>query len=154
VQMGGLTAEIPREGERYDARQRRKEELVSAAWREGRADPRVANELDGFMAAASERLGEEGMRNASRAASSGRSMTVPGVGREHQAGLDELARSFVQAREGMVLSAAWDQRVEREAKEAERQRARAEERERRGLPPEREQDRERQRQERGLGLGR
>jgi hypothetical protein len=27
----------------------------------GRADPRVANELDEFMAAASERLGEEGM---------------------------------------------------------------------------------------------
>lgn len=65
VQMAGLTAEVPREGERYDARQRRKEELVSAAWREGQADPRVANELDGFMAAASQRLGEEGMRNAS-----------------------------------------------------------------------------------------
>ena len=138
----------------FDARQRRKEELVSAAWREGRADPRVANELDGFMAAASQRLGEEDMRDASRAASSGRSMTVPGVGREHQAGLDELARSFVQGRDGMALSAAWDQRVEREAKETERQRARAEERERRGLPPEPEQDRERQREGRGLGLGR
>jgi septal ring factor EnvC (AmiA/AmiB activator) len=47
-----------------------------------------------------------------------------------------------------------DQRVQREAKEAERQRARAEERERRGLPPEPEPDRERQRQERGRGLGR
>jgi hypothetical protein len=56
VQMAELTAEIPREGDHYDARQRRKEELVSAAWREGRADPRVANELDGFMAAATERL--------------------------------------------------------------------------------------------------
>jgi hypothetical protein len=145
VQISGLTAEIPREGERYDARQRRREELVSAAWREGRADPRVANELDGFMAAASERLGEEGMRNASRAASSGRSMTVPGIGREHQAGLDELARSFVQGRDGMTLSAAWDQRVQREAKEAERHRARAEERERRGLPPEPDMDRERDR---------
>jgi Ti-type conjugative transfer relaxase TraA len=145
VQMAGLTAEIPREGERYDARQRRKEELVSAAWREGRANPRVANELDGFMAAASQRLGEEGMRNASRAVSSGRSMTVPCVGREHQPGLDELARSFVQGRDGMALSAAWDQRVEREAKDVERQRVRAEERERRGLPPEPEQDRERDR---------
>ena len=154
VQMAGLTAEIPREGERYDARQRRKEELVSAAWREDRADPRVATELDGFMAAANQRLGEEGMRNASRAASSGRNMTVPGVGREHQAGLDELARSFVQGRDGMALSAGWNQRVEREAKEAERQRTRAEERERRGLPLEPEQDRERHRQERGLGLGR
>ena len=81
-------------------------------------------------------------------------MTVPGVGREHQAGFDELARSFVQGRDGMARSAAWDQRGEREAKEAERQRARAEERERRGLPPEPEQDRARQSEGRGLGLGR
>ncbi len=85
------------------------------------------------MAAASERLGEESMRNASRAASSGRSMTVPGVGREHQAGLDKLARSFVQGRDGMTFSAGWEQRVEREVKEAERQRARAEDRQARGL---------------------
>ena len=53
-------------------------------------------------------------------------MTVPGVGHEHQAGLDKLARSFVQGRDGMAHSAAWDQRVEREAKDAERHRARAE----------------------------
>ncbi len=106
------------------------------------------------MAAASERLGEEGMRNASRAVSSGRSMTVPGIGREHQAGLDELAQSFVQGRDGMALSAAWNQRAEHEAKETERQRARSEERQARGLPPEPEQDRERQREGRGLGLGR
>jgi len=59
AQMAGLTAETPREGERDDARQRRKEELVSAVWREGRVDPRVANELDGFMAAASQRLKPE-----------------------------------------------------------------------------------------------
>ena len=158
VQMARLTAEIQREGERYDDRQRRKEELASAAWREGRADPRVANELDGFMAAASQRLGEEGMRIASRAASSGTSMTMPGVGREHQAGLDELARSFVQGRDGMALNAAWDHRVEREAKETEREaqeaekwQARQKERERRGLTREPEQDRERQRESRGLG---
>ena len=152
--MAGLTAEIPREGERYDARHRRKEELVSAAWREGRADPRVANELDGFMAAASQRLGEEGALNASRAANSGRRMELPGVGREHQAGLDELARSFIQAREGMTLSKDWERRVEREAQEAEKWQARQEERECRGLTREPEQDRERQREGRGLGLGR
>jgi hypothetical protein len=58
-------------------------------------------------------------------------MTVPGVGREHQAGLDEMARSFIQAREGMTFSKDWDRRVERDAQEVERQRARAEERERR-----------------------
>ncbi len=60
------------------------------------------------MTAASKRLGEEGMRNASRAASSGSRMTVPGVGREHQDGLGELARSLVQGRDGMALSAAWE----------------------------------------------
>ncbi len=128
--LAGLTAEIPREGERYDARQRRKEELVSAAWREGRADPRVANELDGFMAAASERLGEEGMRNASRAASSGRSMTVPGVGREHQAGLDELVRSFVQGATGWRSARLGTSGLSGRRKRPIRQRARAEERER------------------------
>ncbi len=62
----------------------------------------------------------------------------------------ELARSFVQG--GMALSAAWDQQVKREAKEAERQQARAEERRAQGLPPEPEQGRERQ--TRGLGLSR
>lgn len=154
VQMARLTAEIPHEGERHDARQRRKEELVSAAWREGRVDPRVANELDGFMAAASQRLGEEGTRNASRAASGSRSMTVPGVGREHQVELDEMVCSFTQAREGMSLSKDWGRRVEREVKEVEKWQARQEERERRGLAREPEPDRERQRQERGLGFGR
>ena len=126
----------------------------SAAWREGRADPRVANELDRFLTAASQRLGEEGALNASRAATSGRRMELPGVGREHQAGLDELARSFIQAREGMTLSKDLERRVEREAQEVEKWQARQEERERRGLTREPEQDRERQREGRGLGLGR
>ncbi len=54
----------------------------------------------------------------------------------------------------MALSTGWEQRVEREAKEAGRVRARQEERERRGLPPEPERDRERQRQSRRLGLSR
>jgi hypothetical protein len=45
LQMVGLTAEIRRVGERYGSRQRRKEELVSAGWREGTAL------LDEFVAA-------------------------------------------------------------------------------------------------------
>lgn len=62
-------------------------------------------------------------------------------------GLRPRAGPELHARaEGMALSAAWNQRVEREAKEAERQRARAEERERPGLPPEPEKDRKRQRE--------
>ena len=72
------------------------------------------------MTAASQRLGEEGALNASRAASSGRRMELPGIGRKHQAGLDEMARSFIQVREGMTLSKDWERRVEREAQEAEK----------------------------------
>lgn len=106
------------------------------------------------MTAAGQRLGEEGKRAALRAASSARRMELPGVGREHQVGLDELARCYTQSREGMTLSAQWQRRAEREGQEAERQRVRTEERECRGLPPEPEQNREQQRQGRGLGLGR
>ena len=79
--MARLTAEAPSEDKRYDARLRRREELVSAAWREGRADPRVANEMNGFLTAASQRLGQEGALNASNAASSGPRMELPGVER-------------------------------------------------------------------------
>lgn len=80
---------------------------------------------------------------ASRAAHGGRGMTVPGAGRKHQAGLDELARSYTLGRKATEHSAAWGQRMARELE-------RAEERQRLGLPP--EQPREGQR--RGLGLGR
>ena len=105
VQMARGMAEVQRDGEGYDDRQRRREEAVAAAWQKGRADPRIAGELDRFFAAASQRLGEEGERAASRAATSGRHMELPGIGREHQAKLEELARSFVQVREGVTLNA-------------------------------------------------
>jgi hypothetical protein len=105
------------------------EKRIRPPWTAGRADPRVAGELDRFMAAAERRLGEEGMRNASRAA-----------------GLDVLARSFKLGREGTEQSAAWGNRLGREAKVAERERTRQEERQRQGLP--REQERK------GLGLSR
>jgi hypothetical protein len=118
--------------------------------RKGRADPRVAGELDRFMVAAERRLGEEGMRVAFRAAAHEDRMTVPSVGKKHQGELDELARSFVLGRDAMEYSAAWEKRLGREAREAERERVRQEERQARGLSPEPEQDRERQRQTRGL----
>ena len=76
------------------------------------------------MTAAGQQLGEEGERAALCVASSGRSMELPGVGREHQAGLDELARGFAQAREEMALSWDWRRRIKREAQEAEKWQAR------------------------------
>ena len=66
VQTARGMAEVQREGEGYDERQRRREEAVAAAWQKGRADPRIAGELERFFAAASQRLGEEGERAASR----------------------------------------------------------------------------------------
>jgi hypothetical protein len=77
-------------------------------------------------------------------------MTVFGAGPEQQAGLDVLARSFKLGREGTEQSAAWGNRLAREAQVAERERARQEERQRLGLPP--EPPREPQRK--GLGLTR
>jgi hypothetical protein len=138
------------DGERYDAQQRRQEESVAGAWIAGRADPKVAGELDRFMAAVGQRLGADGMRDASRAAGHEGRMTVPGAGLEQQAGLDVLARSFRLGREGTEQSAAWGNRLGREAQAAERERTRQEERQRLGLPP--EPPREQQRK--GLGLGR
>jgi hypothetical protein len=134
------------DGERYDAQQRRREEAVAGAWTAGRADPRVAGELDRFMAAVGQRLGEEGMRDASRAAGQAGRMTMPGVGPEQQAGLDVLARSFKLGREGVEQSAAWGTRLDREGQATERERTRQEERQRLGLPPEQ--------QRKGLGLSR
>ena len=138
----------------YDDRLRRREELVSATWREGRSDPRVANELDGFLTAASQRLGEEGALNASRAATTGRRMELPGVGREHQAGLHELARSFIQAREGDDAQQGLGSARRARSAEGREVAGAAGGAGAQGLTREPEQDRERQREERGLGLGR
>jgi hypothetical protein len=124
------------------------------AWQKGRADLHVAGELDRFMLAASQRLGPEGEQAALRAAASGKRIELPGVGREHRDRLDEMARHFAETREAMTLSARWDNRVEREAKEAERWQTRQAERERRGLPREPEQDRKQRERDRGLDLGR
>jgi hypothetical protein len=145
----GATA-LQGDGERYDAKLRRQEEMVAGAWTAGRADPGVTGELDRFMAAVGQRLGEEGMRNASRAAGQAGRMTVPGAGPEQQAGLDVLARSFKLGREGTEQSAAWGNRLGREAQQAERERTRQEERQRQGLPPEPS----REQQKKGLGLSR
>lgn len=124
--------------------------MVGHAWVGGHADPRVAGELDRFMTAAGQRLGEEGMRDASRAAGYEGRMRVPGGGPEQQAGLDVLAQSLTLGRDGKEQSAAWGSRLGREAQATERERARQEERQRQGLPP--EPPREGQRK--GLGLGR
>jgi hypothetical protein len=77
-------------------------------------------------------------------------MTVPGTAPEQQAGLEVLARSFKLGREGVEQSAAWENRLDREAQGAERERSRQEERQRLGLPPEPPSEQQRK----GLGLSR
>jgi hypothetical protein len=145
-----LAIDQNRAGERYEAQQRREETMVAAAWTAGRADPKIASELDRFMAAIDQRLGEEGKRDASRAAGEAGRMRVPGAGPEQQAGLDLLARCFVIGRDASEKTAAWGNRVAREAQATERTRARQEERQSRGLPPEPP----REGPTRGRGLGR
>jgi hypothetical protein len=150
VQTALGATEQQHDGERYDAKLRRREEMVAGVWTAGRADPRVAGELDRFMTAVGQRLGEEGMRDASRAAGQAGRMTVPGAGAEQQAGLDVLARSFQRGREGTEQTAAWGNRLGREAQATERERTRQEERQRLGLPPEPP----REHQSKGRGLSR
>jgi hypothetical protein len=75
-------------------------------------------------------------------------MSVPGAEPEQQAGLEVLARSFKLGREGTEQTAAWGNRLGREAQAAERERTRQEERQRLVLPP--EPPREQQRKVRGL----
>jgi BID domain of Bartonella effector protein (Bep) len=138
-----------REGERHDAQQRRREEAVAGACTAGRADPVVAGELDRFMAAVEQRLGEDGMRDALRAAGQAGRLNVPGAGPEQRAGLDMLVRSVKLGREGVAETRAWGNRTEREVKRATRERTRQEERLRLALPPETPGDQRRK----GLGLG-
>jgi Ti-type conjugative transfer relaxase TraA len=152
VQLAIRATQQACKGERYDMHARRQEQGVAEAWAAARAVPSVAAELGRFMEGAERRLGEAGMQLASRVAKSGEAMTVPGAGKEHQAGLETLARSFVVGREAVQRSAAWEQRLGREAQAAERETARGAERTRAGLPP--EPTRERQRQGRDLGLSR
>ena len=135
--------------ERYPAQQRRQEAAVAGAWAAGRGDPKVAGELDRLMAAAKQRLSEEGKQAASRAAFRAGEMKLPGAGREQQARLDVLAWSYRLAREGADKSAASGQRVGGEAEAAERDvRAR-----RTGMPVGCRLKRRVSSRDKGLGLG-
>jgi hypothetical protein len=67
VQQADQANKAWRKDERYENRERRRERAVAAAWNGGRSDPRLACELDRFLNAARQRLGDEGIRTALRA---------------------------------------------------------------------------------------
>jgi hypothetical protein len=106
---------------------------VAQAWADGQRTPAIAAEIDRFETAARQRLGEAGVAAAFRAASEGGLVTVPGVEREHQLALQQVAHRLVAAHRGRT-----DHDVERSLEEFR----------------EREQQRERLGQTRGLGRGR
>ena len=146
------TEQTPGQGE--DAWQRRRDQAVAYVWIKGRSVTRVANELDTFMGAAERRLGEAGVWAALNAEGNGGRPILPGVGGEHQAGLDEVARLFRLGYDGRTLSDAWGRRVQREAKETRKVgqvRVGLKEREYPALTKEPEQDRELQRPTREAG---
>ncbi len=91
-------------------------------WKAGRADPGIAGELDRFIAAAEQRLGREGTAAAYAAFTNGAPMTVPGAGKEDQAGLDALARYLTLGRQTQTRSAEWQDRLDYHARYAERDR--------------------------------
>jgi hypothetical protein len=73
---------------------------VARAWEEGRRNPVIAAEIDRFEEAARQRLGEEGVTEAFRAAREGLPLSVPGVGLEHRQALHQMARGLVAAQRG------------------------------------------------------
>jgi hypothetical protein len=75
VRIAMLATVLPRDGEGYDARMARRAAGVAEQWAKGQADPALAQEIDRFVAAATARLGPNGVAAALRAA--GRSWPYP-----------------------------------------------------------------------------
>jgi hypothetical protein len=111
-----------RADEGSDLHAQRIERAVAGVWKAGRADPSIAGELDRFIAAAGQRLGREGTAAAYAAFTKGAPMTVPGAGKEDQAGLDALARYLTLGRQAQTRSAEWQDRLDYHARYAERDR--------------------------------
>jgi Ti-type conjugative transfer relaxase TraA len=102
--------------------QTRNAPAVAKAWEDGRRNPAVAAEIDRFEEASRQRLGEEGLTTAFRAARDGVALSVPGTGPEHQQALRQMARGLVAAQRGRA-----DHDVQR-TMEAHRQREQQQER--------------------------
>lgn len=87
-------------GEHWLHAESRNRPAVARAWEEGRRNPAIAAEIDRFEAAARQRLGEEGVTAAFRAAREGLLPSVPGVATEHRQALHQVARSLTAAQTG------------------------------------------------------
>ena len=139
-----------RPGEDWHAAEARRDALVAAAWQRGRRGG-VGEEIDRFLGRALERLGEEGMRAALRAAPGGHPVEVPGTTPEQRADLARLARGIALGREGSRRHEAHRWRMAERQRERLAERERAASRQRLGLPPE-EPRREQEAQRQGRGM--
>jgi hypothetical protein len=120
VRIAMLATVLPRDGEGYDARMARRAAGVAEQWAKGQADPALAQEIDRFVAAATARLGANGVAAALRAAGGGPELAVPGTDFEHRAALQAIAQGLAAARNGPEQTAVHQRTVERQHRERER----------------------------------
>jgi Ti-type conjugative transfer relaxase TraA len=146
-------------GEGWEAGEARRDARVAAVWARA-ARSGVTGGIGRFVDAARARLGEEGMRGATRAASRGEAAEVPGAKPEQARDLARLARGVSLAREGTERHRSHGWRMERRQEERRAElaaeRARDADRQRRGLPPlsveEQRREHEQHRQGRGMRM--
>jgi BID domain of Bartonella effector protein (Bep) len=75
---------------------------VAQAWETGRRNPAIAAEIDRFEAAAEQRLGAEGFRDALWCVRDGTPFSVPGTDTGQREALHQLARGLAAARWGRI----------------------------------------------------
>jgi Ti-type conjugative transfer relaxase TraA len=141
-------------GEGWHVAEGRRDARVAAVWERGRRTG-VTEEIGRFLAAAGERLSEDGMRAARRAAARGEAANVPGAGHEQTANLARLARGVALAREGTDRHRAHGWRVEERRRERQAalaaEKAKTADRQRYGLPPPTPEEQRRQREQQRQG---
>ena len=147
----GAAERRKRPGEDWHTAEARRDALVTAAWQRGRRG-RVGEEIDRFLSRALDRLGEEGMRAALRAAPGGHPVEVPGTKPEQRADRGRLARGVALGREGRTRHEAHRWRMAERGRECVAERERAASRQRLGLPPEKPRREQQHQQRQGRGM--
>jgi len=119
VRIAMLASQTPREGEGSDARMARRAAAVAEQWAKGQTDPALAQEIDRFVAAATARLGPDGVA-AARRARGGPELDVPGTDFRDRAALQVIAQGLAAAQDGPEQTGVHQRRVEHQHREQER----------------------------------